>query len=207
MPLGKTPPKSPINKEMLTFKKRWRFYYYDPDIGRFISQDPIGLLGGVNLYQYAPNPVSWIDPLGLSAKTVPPTLPDKPGIYIITNPNTKKSYVGSAGREVGSGMYSRHHGSHPKAEALLKMEGTTFEYKEVDLGTATDSRERNRMLRHYEQQEYEKQKKAGYTMTNGNNPQNPSIPQKKKDAEALIKDHGASIDETRILCPLQIQKK
>jgi len=43
-----------------------RFRYYDPDIGRFISQDPIGLAGGFNLYQYAPNPLTWIDPLGLS---------------------------------------------------------------------------------------------------------------------------------------------
>ncbi len=42
-----------------------RFRYYDPDAGRFISQDPIGLAGGINLYQYAPNPLSWIDPFGL----------------------------------------------------------------------------------------------------------------------------------------------
>ena len=42
------------------------FRYYDPDIGRFISQDPIGLAGGMNLYQYAPNPISWIDPWGWS---------------------------------------------------------------------------------------------------------------------------------------------
>ncbi|WP_233282093.1 RHS repeat-associated core domain-containing protein [Pseudomonas mangiferae] len=43
-----------------------RFRYYDPDIGRFVSQDPIGLAGGINNYQYAPNPVGWIDPLGLN---------------------------------------------------------------------------------------------------------------------------------------------
>ena len=43
-----------------------RFRYYDPDIGRFTSQDPIGLLGGDNLYAYAPNPMAWVDPLGLS---------------------------------------------------------------------------------------------------------------------------------------------
>jgi RHS repeat-associated protein len=27
-----------------------RFRYYDPDIGRFVSQNPIRLLGGDNLY-------------------------------------------------------------------------------------------------------------------------------------------------------------
>jgi RHS repeat-associated protein len=47
-----------------------RHRYYDPDIGRFLSQDPIGLGGGENFYLYAPNPVHWIDPLGLAGKTV-----------------------------------------------------------------------------------------------------------------------------------------
>ncbi|HGF4896970.1 TPA: hypothetical protein ACF5BN_004907, partial [Escherichia coli] len=26
----------------------------------------MGLAGGINLYQYGPNPLSWIDPLGLN---------------------------------------------------------------------------------------------------------------------------------------------
>ena len=43
-----------------------RHRYYDPHGGRFISRDPIGLLGGLNLYQYAPNPTGWLDILGLS---------------------------------------------------------------------------------------------------------------------------------------------
>ncbi|WP_230953246.1 RHS repeat-associated core domain-containing protein [Burkholderia stagnalis] len=42
-----------------------RHRYYDPRTGRFVSSDPIGLDGGVNAHQYAPNPVGWIDPLGL----------------------------------------------------------------------------------------------------------------------------------------------
>ena len=41
-----------------------RFRYYDPSSGRFVSQDPIGLLGGFNLYEYAPNPIVWVDPFG-----------------------------------------------------------------------------------------------------------------------------------------------
>ncbi|ENN4576884.1 AHH domain-containing protein, partial [Salmonella enterica subsp. enterica serovar Typhimurium] len=42
------------------------FRYYAPECGRFVSQDPIGLRGGLNLYQYAPNPLSWVDPWGLA---------------------------------------------------------------------------------------------------------------------------------------------
>ncbi|EEI7588058.1 RHS repeat protein [Salmonella enterica] len=45
------------------------FRYYAPECGRFVSQDPIGLRGGLNLYQYAPNPIRWIDPLGLDYTT------------------------------------------------------------------------------------------------------------------------------------------
>ncbi|MDN7667049.1 RHS repeat-associated core domain-containing protein [Burkholderia vietnamiensis] len=45
-----------------------RHRYYDPSSGRFISKDPIGLAGGINVYQYAPNPVRWTDPLGLTCK-------------------------------------------------------------------------------------------------------------------------------------------
>ncbi len=44
------------------------FRYYEPEVGRFTTQDPIGLRGGLNLYQYAPNPLMWVDPLGLSSK-------------------------------------------------------------------------------------------------------------------------------------------
>ncbi|BAX59554.1 RHS repeat-associated core domain-containing protein [Burkholderia stabilis] len=48
--------------------------YYDPQTGRFVSKDPIGMAGGINVFQYAPNPVGWIDPLGLS-KRCPKCLP------------------------------------------------------------------------------------------------------------------------------------
>ncbi|MER1934004.1 RHS repeat-associated core domain-containing protein [Proteus mirabilis] len=42
------------------------FRYYAPDLGRFTQQDPIGLAGGINLYAYAPNPLTWVDPWGLA---------------------------------------------------------------------------------------------------------------------------------------------
>ena len=41
------------------------FRYYEPDAGRFVNQDPIGLYGGDNFYQFAPNIQLWLDVLGL----------------------------------------------------------------------------------------------------------------------------------------------
>jgi RHS repeat-associated protein len=43
-----------------------RARYYDPDLGRFLSEDPAGIAGGLNLYAYAHNdPVNSRDPSGL----------------------------------------------------------------------------------------------------------------------------------------------
>ncbi|MCU1747977.1 RHS repeat domain-containing protein, partial [Pseudomonas sp. 6D_7.1_Bac1] len=43
-----------------------RHRYYNPDIGRYLTPDPSKLTGGINGYQYTPNPTGWVDPLGLS---------------------------------------------------------------------------------------------------------------------------------------------
>jgi RHS repeat-associated protein len=48
-----------------------RARYYMPNVGRFISQDPIGLAGGLNVYAYANGlPTSFRDPYGLTAEDV-----------------------------------------------------------------------------------------------------------------------------------------
>lgn len=46
-----------------------RFRYYSPDVGRFVSNDPIGLFGEMNLFAYAQNTIMWVDPLGLASWT------------------------------------------------------------------------------------------------------------------------------------------
>ncbi|MDO2435744.1 RHS repeat-associated core domain-containing protein [Aeromonas veronii] len=66
-----------------------RHRYYQPETGRFITPDPIGLAGGLNNYQYAPNPIGWVDPLGLT--NIPGQCP--PG------PNKKTSYEAETRRE------------------------------------------------------------------------------------------------------------
>lgn len=42
-----------------------RFRYYDPTVGQYVTQDPIGLAGGVNPRAYPLDPLFSIDPLGL----------------------------------------------------------------------------------------------------------------------------------------------
>ena len=43
-----------------------RFRYYHPETGRYISQDPIKLLGGFNVFAYVSDTNAWVDLLGLS---------------------------------------------------------------------------------------------------------------------------------------------
>jgi len=52
-----------------------RHRYYDPEIGRYLTPDPVKLAGGLNQYQYTPNPTGWVDPLGLSGNCPPPNKP------------------------------------------------------------------------------------------------------------------------------------
>ena len=43
-----------------------RFRYYSPELGRYISEDPIRLLGGITLHAYVEDSLMGLDPLGLS---------------------------------------------------------------------------------------------------------------------------------------------
>jgi RHS repeat-associated protein len=45
------------------------YRYYDPRAGRYLTADPLGLLGGANSYAYTPTPTMFSDPLGLNSGT------------------------------------------------------------------------------------------------------------------------------------------
>lgn len=62
--------------------------YYDPTLGRYISPDPIGVLGGLNEYTYVPSPVNWSDVLGLTYRNGGP-FPWAPqdGVGDLSNPD------------------------------------------------------------------------------------------------------------------------
>ncbi len=52
--------------------------YYNPIMGRWLSRDPIGELGGLNLYgMVGNNPLNFVDPLGLAECPFPKWSPEK----------------------------------------------------------------------------------------------------------------------------------
>ena len=83
--------------------------YYDPDVGRFTTPDPIGLAGGLNLYAYASNPLTWIDPLGLNPALLEALGSDAKsvGVYRFTDKNGKL-YVGSTTDQTFGSRLSQH---------------------------------------------------------------------------------------------------
>jgi RHS repeat-associated protein len=69
-----------------------RHRYYDSHCGAFVSQDPLGLAGGSNPYEYGPNVTDWLDPCGLkkcniNKGTVQRLLKKKPKPGTMINPH------------------------------------------------------------------------------------------------------------------------
>jgi RHS repeat-associated protein len=62
----------------------YRARYYDPVMGRFLSEDPSGAASGLNLYRYVSNnPVNLYDPTGLREKKPRPQRPSANTVYYI----------------------------------------------------------------------------------------------------------------------------
>ncbi|WP_422102680.1 RHS repeat-associated core domain-containing protein [Vreelandella sp.] len=91
--------------QLIRFQGQWhdeesglyynRHRYYDPQQGRYISQDPIGLNGGTNLYGYVTNPTGMVDPLGLR---------NRAGPYGLGSLNSQSNMVRRSGNELEASL-------------------------------------------------------------------------------------------------------
>jgi RHS repeat-associated protein len=80
----------------------YRARYYDPTSGRFMSEDPIGTSGGLNLYVYVKNdPNDMIDPNGLQRQKPKPPEPSPSSVYFIC---CKKGQLGICETNLGQNV-------------------------------------------------------------------------------------------------------
>jgi RHS repeat-associated protein len=102
-----------------------RFRFYDPDLGRFISADPLGPPTGLHAYRFAPNALTWIDPFGLAHQTSGSiVLPDGTEIPLGTTSATSPDPSGHSEREMLRRAADAARAARPGAEN--PMEGITL---------------------------------------------------------------------------------
>jgi RHS repeat-associated protein len=103
-----------------------RHRYYNPSTGRFLTPDPIKLAGGLNNYQYVPNPTGWVDPLGLD------NCPGGPGCEI---PPSVEDPVTKAKVDTGEPAAPTSTGYGPNDPAVrIEGEWSTNDLKQALLG-------------------------------------------------------------------------
>ena len=103
--------------------------YYDPNCGRFTQQDPIGLAGGINLYRYAPNTLSWIDPWGLISCRLQ-YMGKTPGKFNSSTGRKVIDRLSKDGLVVGEGK---------KASFKSPTDGKWYPIEEADMAHITDA--------------------------------------------------------------------
>jgi len=116
-----------------------RYRYYDPHSGRFVSRDPIGLAGGINLHTYVTNnPNRGIDPLGLVDINLFPTseairesatrIPNPTGTFTVGGHGNSSTIVDAAGNPISPRQMARQIQSHPcykKGQTVVLMSCNT----------------------------------------------------------------------------------
>jgi RHS repeat-associated protein len=99
------------------------FRYYDPAAGRYLSGDMLGLSGGVDPHAHVPNPITWLDPLGLRACSIATkfAVPAQPGVYTI-HLNSGQKYVGMATRSMAGRVNKAARSKHAVRKAGYRPE-------------------------------------------------------------------------------------
>ena len=111
-----------IDSQLLYARQRW----YDPTIGRFLSQDPIGFAGGLNMYTgMANNPINNVDPSGLLKRYT--TGPNKGQIIF-----TPVGQPGLAGQGLNGGgkVYSTMQGGYITTDRGRRVD--VFQNKRIE---------------------------------------------------------------------------
>jgi RHS repeat-associated protein len=98
-----------------------RFRYYDPNIGNYLSQDPIGLAGGnPTLYGYVEDVNGWVDVLGL--KTCPKKK-KKRGPKTKSQGGLHNKKIGMIATKLQNKSWNIEAGGNIKPEILIKTGG------------------------------------------------------------------------------------
>jgi len=99
----------------------YRARYYDPEVGRFVSEDPIRGVGGIDPYVYvASKPTSLTDPSGMQSMSGTPNLPHK-GVH---GGHIFHCFVESQISEIGARGYCNRfpEGSNMKKRCLCEAD-------------------------------------------------------------------------------------
>jgi RHS repeat-associated protein len=96
-----------------------RYRYYDPTLNRYLTQDPLGVAGGANLYSYVDNPTKSVDPLGLTDDPLVSSLQQRTTEIRSSNPNL------GANDTVAAVQYSGPGGETIRTEGINGRHDTT----------------------------------------------------------------------------------
>ena len=113
-----------------------RFRYYEPQVGLYLSKDPIGMLGGTALYEYVNDTCSGTDPLGLLTYNTMPSIPNYQKQHVIPQALKNHPAITQAGMNIHDSSnvkylpkaqgidpnpnLSIHNGSHPMYTQAVK---------------------------------------------------------------------------------------
>ena len=143
-----------------------RHRYYHPDVGRYLTPDPVKLAGGLNQYQYALNPTGWVDPLGLSGNC---PAPNKPGCAAPDDVGSVKVDEGEARVPIANSR-PKDYGNDEKLVRHYEKHGKEFDAqsKEEYLQISRDVVNQGTKVKY----QYEGETRAAYLQMMGNSKRN-----------------------------------